>query len=131
MLTLHWMSLQEGHLWHQAIPMVLKFFGEILALHQMSLQEGHLQHHALPMALKSLGEKLPLHQMSLLEGHLQHCMLNNGNYIILGNARPALDAPPGGTSVASCINKWLSNSLVKNPHCTRCPSRRDIRSIAC
>src|ERR1700691_2322887 len=102
-LALHWMSLQEGHPWHHAIPTVLKFFGEILALHQMSLQEGHLQ----------------------------HCTLNNGNYIILGNAHTALDVPPGGTSVASRINKWLSNSLVKNSHCTRCPSWRDICSIAC
>ena len=75
MLTLHWMSLQEGHLWHQAIPMVLKFFGEILALHQMSLLEGYLQHH----------------------------IRNNGNYIILGNAYTAPDIPPGGTSVASRI----------------------------
>jgi hypothetical protein len=103
----------------------------MLALHQISLLQGHLLHHALPMALKFLGEKLALHQMSLQEGHLQHCMLNNGNYIILGNAHTAPDAPPGGISVASRINQWLSNSLVKNSHCTRCPSRRDICSIAC
>jgi hypothetical protein len=55
------------------------------------------------MALKSFGENLALHQMSLLEGHLQHCMLNNGKYIILGNARTGPDVPPGGTSVASRI----------------------------
>ena len=105
MLALDRMSLLEGHLLHHTLPMALKFFGEELALHQMSLQEGHLWHHALtkPMALKSFGEKLALHQMSLQEGHLPHCMLNNGNYIILGNAHTAPDVPPGGTSVASCI----------------------------
>jgi hypothetical protein len=53
------------------------------------------------MALKFFGEKLALHQMSLQEGHLQHCMLNNSKYIILGNARTALDVPPGGASLAS------------------------------
>src|ERR1700689_2165040 len=111
--------------------MAIILFWGMLTLHWMSLQEGHLWHHAIPMALKLFGEKCALCQMSLQEGHLQHCMLNNGNYIILGNAHTAPDVPPGGTSVASQINKWLSNLLVKTLHCTRCPSRRDICSIAC